>query len=176
MLYSRAGDYPRGQPLLYAESFSPNTPAGACPKCHDLGSTYEVTEERLVPDASLTIRQRAVAGWPTAWQGQSLRDILTTMGIDVDVPWRELPRKTREWILFTDEQPQVPVYAGFNLKEARQAVRRKEDPSYMGTFSKCSAPRVAFVCDDAQSHDEAAHRALHDRRALSTVPGKASAS
>lgn len=29
MLYSRAGHYPRGQPLLYAESFSPNTPEGA---------------------------------------------------------------------------------------------------------------------------------------------------
>jgi excinuclease ABC subunit A len=34
MLYSRAGDYPRKQPLLYAESFSPNTPEGACPNCH----------------------------------------------------------------------------------------------------------------------------------------------
>src|SRR6188472_2213603 len=32
MLYSRAGHYPRGQPLLYAESFSPNTPEGACTK------------------------------------------------------------------------------------------------------------------------------------------------
>ena len=34
MLYSRAGDYPPGQTLLYAESFSPNTPEGACPRCH----------------------------------------------------------------------------------------------------------------------------------------------
>ena len=31
MLYSRAGDYPEGQPLLYAESFSPNTPEGGLP-------------------------------------------------------------------------------------------------------------------------------------------------
>src|ERR1700720_2649256 len=36
MLYSRAGTYPRGQPQLHAEAFSPNTPAGACPKCHGL--------------------------------------------------------------------------------------------------------------------------------------------
>src|SRR5687768_8382068 len=33
MLYSRAGDYPKGQALLYAESFSPNTAEGACPRC-----------------------------------------------------------------------------------------------------------------------------------------------
>src|SRR6187431_53496 len=50
MLYSRAGDYPRGQPLLYAESFSPNTPEGACPRCHGLGRVYEVTEQSMVPD------------------------------------------------------------------------------------------------------------------------------
>src|SRR5258708_7346206 len=44
MLYSRAGDYPKGQPILYAESFSPNTPEGACPKCHGLGPLSEVTD------------------------------------------------------------------------------------------------------------------------------------
>ena len=92
MLYSRAGDYPPGQPLLYAESFSPNTPQGACPTCHGLGRVYEVTEKSLVPDDSLTIRERAIAAWPTAWGGQNLRDILVSMGIDVDRPWRDLPQ------------------------------------------------------------------------------------
>ncbi|MDB5642301.1 MAG: excinuclease subunit, partial [Hyphomicrobiales bacterium] len=135
MLYSRAGDYPPKQPLLYAESFSPNTAEGACPKCHGLGRIYEVTEQSLVPDDTLTIRERAVAAWPTAWQGQNLRDILTTLGHDIDRPWRELPKKTRDWILFTDEQPSVPVYAGYDAAEVRRAVKRKEEPSYMGTFT-----------------------------------------
>src|SRR5881628_1468990 len=80
MLYSRAGEYPRNQPLLYAESFSPNTPEGACPRCHGLGRVYEVTERSMVPDDSLTIRQRAIAAWPLAWHGQNLRDIATTLG------------------------------------------------------------------------------------------------
>jgi excinuclease ABC subunit A len=135
MLYSRAGDYPRGQQLLYAESFSPNTAEGACQKCHGLGRIYEVTEKCMVPDDSLTIRERAIAAWPTAWQGQNQRDILTTLGYDVDRPWRELPKKDREWILFTDEQPVVPVYAGYTLAEVRRALKRKEEPSYQGTFT-----------------------------------------
>ncbi len=135
MLYSRAGDYPPKQALLYAESFSANTPEGACPTCHGLGRIYEVTEASMVPDPSLTIRERAVAAWPTAWQGQNLRDILTTLGHDVDVPWRDLPKKTRDWILFTDEQPTVPVYAGFDLAEVKRALKRKEEPSYQGTFT-----------------------------------------
>jgi excinuclease ABC subunit A len=57
-----------------------------------------------------------------------------TLGYDVDVPWRKLPKKDRDWILFTDEQPTVPVYPGFTPKETRAAVRRKEEPAYMGTF------------------------------------------
>ena len=135
MLYSRAGDYPRNQPLLYAESFSPNTPQGACPKCHGLGRVYEVTERSMVPDDSLTIRQRAIAAWPTAWGGQNQRDILVSLGYDVDRPWRELPKKTRDWILFTEDQPVVPVYAGLSPEETRRALKRKEEPSYQGTFT-----------------------------------------
>lgn len=134
MLYSRAGDYPKNQPLLYAESFSTNTPEGACPNCHGLGRVYEVTEKSMVPDDSLSIREKAIAAWPSAWQGQNLRDILTTLGYDIDRPWRDIPRKDRDWILFTDDQPVVPVYAGFSLPEVKQALKRKMEPSYMGTF------------------------------------------
>ncbi|MET0222089.1 MAG: excinuclease ABC subunit A, partial [Tardiphaga sp.] len=135
MLYSRAGDYPRGQKLLYAESFSPNTPEGACPTCHGIGRVHEVTEQSMVPDTSKTIRERAIAAWPMAWGGQNLRDILVTLGYDVDTPWRDLPKKDRDWILFTDEQPTVPVYAGYTPAETRRALKRKEEPSYQGTFT-----------------------------------------
>ena len=135
MLYSRAGSYPPGQALLYAEDFSPNTPQGACPQCHGLGRVYEVDEASMVPDPSLTIRQRAVASWPLAWQGQNLRDILVTLGYDVDIPWRDLPREQRDWILFTEDTPTVPVYAGFTPEQTRQALARQQEPSYMGTFS-----------------------------------------
>lgn len=135
MLYSRAGDYPKGAQLLYAESFSPNTPEGACPQCHGLGKVYEVTEKTMVPDDSLTIRERAIAAWPSAWQGQNLRDILTTLGYDVDVPWRKMSKKDRDWILFTEETPTVPVYPGFTKAEVKQAIRQKMEPGYMGTFT-----------------------------------------
>ena len=135
MLYSRAGTYRRGRAMLHAEDFSPNTAQGACPICHGLGFIYEVTERSMVPDGSLSIRERAIAAWPPAWHGQNLRDILVTLGYDIDRPWRELPKKDRDWILFTDEQPSVPVYAGFTPAEARRALRRKSEPSYMGTFT-----------------------------------------
>jgi excinuclease ABC subunit A len=135
MLYSRAGEYPPGQPLLYAESFSPNTAEGACPRCHGIGILFDATETSMVPDPTLTIRERAIAAWPTAWHGQNLRDIITTLGYDVDVPWNTLPQKERDWLLFTDEEPVVPVYAGYTRTEVRRARRNKEEPSYQGTFT-----------------------------------------
>lgn len=134
LLYSRAGSYPAKQPMLYAEDFSPNTSQGACPNCHGLGNVYDVSERSMVPDDGKSIRERAIASWPPAWHGQNLRDILVTLGYDVDRPWRELPKKDREWILYTEEQPTVPVYAGFTPAETRAALKRKLEPSYQGTF------------------------------------------
>jgi excinuclease ABC subunit A len=135
MLYSRAGTYPRGQAMLFAEDFSANTPQGACPTCHGLGRVYDVTEHAMVPDDRLSIRERAIVAWPPAWHGQNLRDILVTLGFDVDRPWRDLPKKDRDWILYTEEQPTVPVYAGFTPAETRRALKRKMEPSYQGTFT-----------------------------------------
>lgn len=134
MLYSRAGEYPKKQPMLFAEDFSPNTIQGACPDCHGLGRIYDATEKTMVPDDTLTIRERAIASWPPAWHGQNLRDILVSMGYDVDTPWRDLPKKDRDWILFTEEQPTAPVYAGLTPQETRTALKQKWEPSYQGTF------------------------------------------
>ncbi|WP_284974798.1 excinuclease ABC subunit UvrA [Arthrobacter sp. efr-133-TYG-104] len=109
MLYSRAGSYPPGVSQLDSDAFSPNTAAGACPECHGLGTAHTVSENSLVPDPGLSIRDGAIAAWPGAWQGKNLRDILTHLGYDVDTPWRKLPKKDRDWILFTEEQPVVEV-------------------------------------------------------------------
>ncbi|MER7395138.1 excinuclease ABC subunit UvrA [Streptomyces sp. NPDC000151] len=111
MLFSRAGDYPADSTgRLDSDAFSPNTAAGACPECHGLGRVHRVTEESLVPDPSLSIREGAIAAWPGAWLGKNLRDILATLGHDIDRPWRELPQHDRDWILFTEERPVVTVH------------------------------------------------------------------
>ncbi|UUU38776.1 excinuclease ABC subunit UvrA [Streptomyces sp. NBC_00162] len=126
MLYSRAGSYPPGAERLDSDAFSPNTAAGACPSCHGLGRIHRTTEELLVPEPELSIRQGAIAAWPGAWQGKNLRDILEVLGHDVDRPWRELPAKDREWILFTEEQPVVTVHP---VRDANRIQR-----PYQGTY------------------------------------------
>ncbi|MGM9331707.1 ATP-binding cassette domain-containing protein [Streptomyces murinus] len=126
MLFSRAGKYPPGAERLDSDAFSPNTAAGACPRCHGLGQVHDTSEELLVPDDSLSVREGAIAAWPGAWQGKNLRDILDALGYDVDVPWRELPAEQRHWILFTDEQPVVTVHP---VRDAERIQR-----PYQGTY------------------------------------------
>ncbi|MBC2894277.1 excinuclease ABC subunit UvrA [Rhodococcus sp. 4CII] len=127
MLFSRAGTYPPGAAVLDSNAFSPNTPEGGCPACHGLGRTHDVDVDALVPDPSLSIRDGAVAAWPGAWLGKNYRDILDTLGIDVDRPWSELPADQRNWILTTDEQPTVTVSP---VRDPGKMVR-----DYQGTFS-----------------------------------------
>ncbi|MFF8507024.1 ATP-binding cassette domain-containing protein [Streptomyces sp. NPDC015492] len=157
MLFSRAGRYPEGAERLDSDAFSPNTAAGACPSCHGLGRVHDTSEELLVPDPELSIRQGAVAAWPGAWQGKNLRDVLDALGHDVDRPWRELDAKDRAWILFTDEQPVVTVHP---VRDADRIQR-----PYQGTYT--SARR--YVLRTFSDSKSATLRAKAERFLTSTA-------
>ncbi|MFD7436076.1 ATP-binding cassette domain-containing protein [Streptomyces sp. NPDC059861] len=145
MLFSRAGDHPPGAERLDSDAFSPNTAAGACPRCQGLGQVHRTTEELLVPDPSLSIREGAIAAWPGAWQGKNLRDVLDALGYDVDRPWRELPAEQREWVLFTDEQPVVtvhPVRDAHRIQRPYQGTYMSARRYVMKTFSDSRSPAL----------------------------------
>lgn len=154
MLYSRAGTYPMGGTHLSAEAFSPNTAAGACPRCHGLGTVHDVTEQLLVPDAALSIRDGAIAAWPGAWQGANLRSIVRGLGIDIDKPWRALPRKDRDWLLYTDEQPSVLI----------EPEEGRVDHGYYGKFWSARA-HIMNVLAQSQS-DRMRERAMRFVRSI----------
>jgi excinuclease ABC subunit A len=126
MLFSRAGKYPKNQEQVDSDYFSYNTQIGMCPKCHGIGQMHDITEDSLVPNAELSIKEGAIAAWPGAWQGKNLRDILDVLGYDVNKPWKKLSKKDRDWILFTDEKPVVTVHA---IREAHRIQR-----PYQGTY------------------------------------------
>ncbi|MFE8938025.1 excinuclease ABC subunit UvrA [Streptomyces sp. NPDC007872] len=154
VLYSRAGTYPPGAARLEAESFSPNTAAGACPECHGLGVVHDVAEDLLVPDPSLSIREGAIAAWPGAWQGANLRSVVKGLGIDIDRPWRRLRKKDRDWLLYTDEQPSVHV----------EPEEGRVDHGYQGRFWS-ARKHVMHVLADSKS-ERTRERALRFVRSV----------
>lgn len=140
MLYSRAGTYRPGAARLEAESFSPNTAAGACPRCAGLGSVHDVTVDLMVPDPGLSIREGAIAAWPGAWQGANQRSIVMGLGIDIDAPFRTLSAEDREWLLFTEEQPKVYI----------EPQEDRVDHGYYGKFWS-ARQHIMHVLKDSQS-------------------------
>lgn len=69
--------------------------SGACPTCGGTGVVRNVNEAALVPDDSKTIDEGAVAVWGTLmWS--LMKDIVRTMGVRIDVPFRDLTPKEKE--------------------------------------------------------------------------------
>ncbi len=129
MLYSRAGDYPPrpGAPRTPSRSrrTRPRAPARAATAS---AAIYEVDRAldgaRRLADHPRARDRRLAARVAAA---RTCATSSSTLGYDVDRPWRDLPKKDRDWILFTDEQPTVPVYAGLRpgaRRDARSSARK----------------------------------------------------
>lgn len=90
---------------LSPQTFSFNTPVGMCPECTGLGTRMEMDPKLVIPDTRKTIRGGAIEPWATAMErGDGLvvsivRSLSEEFGIDLDVPWRDLPREQQRLIL-----------------------------------------------------------------------------
>ncbi len=90
-------------PEMTPRAFSFNSPHGACPACHGLGAVEDFDPARIVPDESRSLSAGAIRAW-AAGDRQLVKRALSRLsicfGIDLDVPFRNLPRRHRELLLF----------------------------------------------------------------------------
>jgi len=90
-------------PEMTPRAFSFNSPHGACPDCQGLGTMIDFDPGRIVPDESKSLAAGAIAPWSRG-DKKLVRDQLQALsrdfGIDLNVPFSRLPRKSREVLLF----------------------------------------------------------------------------
>src|SRR5690606_31873986 len=89
-------------------SFSFNSPTGACPDCHGLGTRWELDPALVLPNPRLTLAEGAVRPWSRLGnQGRlvekTLDQLVTTTGISVDVPVGELSAEEYQIVLYGTE-------------------------------------------------------------------------
>jgi excinuclease ABC subunit A len=85
-------------PLL----FSFNSPYGACPDCHGFGDRMEFSEDLIIPDKKLSLEGRAIDPWARerfAYFYHRMLEFCRTKRISVNVPWMDLPERSRNLIL-----------------------------------------------------------------------------
>ncbi len=90
---------------LAPQQFSFNNPVGSCPDCQGLGTRPEMDPDIIIPDTSLSIREGAVEPWASGmdrgegWTFEFVEHLSRSLGIDLDTPWRDLPKAHRDVIL-----------------------------------------------------------------------------
>jgi excinuclease ABC subunit A len=86
--------------------FSFNSPYGACPRCSGLGVLLEVDERKIIPDPARSISDGAIALWKEGsehWRLRQIHTIAKHFKVSVDTPWKKLPEKARNCILYGSE-------------------------------------------------------------------------
>ncbi len=88
---------------LEPRHFSFNSPYGACTACDGLGSLLRVDPARVVPDPGKTLAEGAIDSMGDAdgtWTSGTLKGLAKAFKIPLDVPWKKLPAKTRQLLLY----------------------------------------------------------------------------
>ena len=90
---------------LEPRMFSFNNPMGACPECNGLGFIQRVDEDLLIPDQDKSIIDKALRNCFstmefTSYYWQVIRALADMYGTDLSVPYRKLPKKFREILLY----------------------------------------------------------------------------
>ncbi|MEZ4296280.1 MAG: excinuclease ABC subunit UvrA, partial [Polyangiaceae bacterium] len=106
-------------PALSPQSFSFNSPLGMCPSCSGLGVRLDVDPELVVPDPSKSIREGAIAPWASAmargetgWTARIADAVAKACQVDLDTPWKNLPKSKQDKVLYGLEGKRIAVQWG----------------------------------------------------------------
>jgi excinuclease ABC subunit A len=131
--------------------FSFNSPHGACPRCHGLGSQMEIDPELVVPDPSLSIGEGAIAPWSVSasnYYDQLAQAIAERYGVDLETPWRNLPEESREFFLYGTNGDRVTVSYRNSFGRKRsyatsfEGIVRSLERRYLETDSELSREKI----------------------------------
>jgi excinuclease ABC subunit A len=96
-------EHPIDTDELEPRSFSFNSPFGACPACHGLGTRLEVDPELVVPDPTATLGEGAIQPWSQAHVADYFLRLMGALGeelgFDLNTPWQDLSATSQKAIL-----------------------------------------------------------------------------
>ena len=89
-------------------SFSFNSPYGACPQCNGLGQIEEITEESVIPDKNLSISRGGIlplGEYRDIWIFKKIEAILKRYKLTLSTPLKNIPKETLNVLLYGDDDP-----------------------------------------------------------------------
>ena len=89
-------------------TFSFNSPYGACPTCNGLGQVEEITKESVIPDPSLSISRGGIlplAEYRDIWIFKKIEAILKRYKLTLSSPIKNIPKEVINILLYGDDEP-----------------------------------------------------------------------
>ncbi len=93
--------------------FSFNNPYGACPHCDGIGARLYMDPKLVIPNENLSIEKGAIAPWygfRTSFYAQTINSLCDYLKISVKTPWKDLPERAKNIILYGSGNESVPMY------------------------------------------------------------------
>lgn len=98
-------------------TFSFNSPYGACPRCKGLGAIYEIDMDRVIPDDSRSINEGGIIPLGEARESfvfKQVQQLAKKHKFSLTDPIAKLPQKARNLLLFGDEDGKLEMEMGFD--------------------------------------------------------------
>ncbi|MGE5610607.1 MAG: excinuclease ABC subunit A, partial [Bacillota bacterium] len=90
--------------------FSFNSPHGACPECHGLGTVSEFDPDLIVPDPSLSLENGAIEAWRkngkrmNIYYARALREFCSYFDFSYSTPFKDIPKKVQQILMHGTEK------------------------------------------------------------------------
>ncbi len=107
---------------LASRMFSFNSPFGKCERCDGLGTLMEIDEDLVVPNKDLSIRGGAISTWgdsrmkEESWTYCVLKALMDKYNFDLDTPYKDLPKKVQEVLMYGEPEKLKVTYTKENVK------------------------------------------------------------
>lgn len=102
-------------------SFSFNSPYGACPTCDGLGYTFEIDIDEVVPDRTLSIHQGALlplGRYKESWIFEVLKGVVKKYDFTLKTAVKDISEESLKAVLFGEEEP-IPLTIQYGSYGAR---------------------------------------------------------
>lgn len=106
--------------------FSFNSPFGACPACHGLGTEVFFKEDLIVPDTSLSLADGAIEPWQhdnPRYHNQIIFALSKKYNFSVNTPYEQLPEEVRKVLLYGIEDELLDVNFEENMRSERVKIQ-----------------------------------------------------
>ena len=105
---------------LEPRMFSFNNPLGACSECNGLGFIQRIDPDLIIPDQDKSINEKCLSNVfatmeYTSYYWQVIRALAEKYGADMDTPFKDLPKKFKQVLLYgTGDEKLQYVYTNKN--------------------------------------------------------------